>query len=583
MKLSDYVVSYLQSQGISHGYFMIGGAIGHLADSCARNGFLLYTLHHEQSAAFAAEGQAAITRKPGVAMATSGPGATNLVTGIGSAYFSSQPIVFITGQVNTFESNLDGKRRQVGFQETDIVSIVKCITKYAKQVTDPSAIVYEMEKALFTAKSGRMGPVLLDIPFNVQSAEIDPAAQRHFLGSPEHAKMCEKPLPGKAALDKIVSLLSSSKRPIVLLGHGAKLSGAEGKVRKFMGQANVPVVATLMGTDVVENEDPLYFGFIGTYADRHSNLAVANSDLVIVLGARLDSRQVGVQAAKFAPGAKIVHVDIDQNELGAAVKEEVSVVSDVGDFLDSLLPLLPSAPPNRAEWLGFLDSLKSRYHEVRQAAESHGAGISPKLAISELCRVSKEGDVVSVDVGSHQMWFAQSWKAKKGQLVLTNGGMGPMGCSVPTAIGISTSDGMRPVFVVVGDGSLQVNIQELQALARHNIPVKIMVINNRALGMLTQFQSENFEGRLIGSVEGYDAPDFVKVAHAYGIAADRAEATDGLRAKVEWLASQKGPALLDVRTPREFWVLPKSSFARPVHDMKPYLAEQELKQALKYV
>ena len=274
MKLSDYVVGYLQSQGISHGYFMIGGAIGHLADSCARKGFRLYTLHHEQSAAFAAEGQAAITKNAGVAMATSGPGATNLVTGIGSAYFSSQPIVFLTGQVNTFESNLDGKRRQVGFQETDIVSIAKCITKYAKQVTDPSTIAYEVEKAFFIAKSGRTGPVLLDLPFNVQSAEIDPAVQQHFIGSIEHAKLCEKPLPSRAALDKIISLLQSSKRPIVLLGHGAKLSGAEGKVHKFVEQANVPVVATLMGTDVVENENPLYFGFIGTYADRHSNLSL---------------------------------------------------------------------------------------------------------------------------------------------------------------------------------------------------------------------------------------------------------------------------------------------------------------------
>jgi len=580
MKLSDYLVDYLLSQGIRSGYFMIGGALGHLADSCARKGFKLYTLHHEQSAAFAAEGQAAITRNIGVAMATSGPGATNLVTGIGSAYFSSQPTLFLTGQVNTFESNIDGKRRQVGFQETDIVSIVKGITKYSRQITDPLTITYEIEKALFIAKSGRTGPVLLDLPLNVQSAEIDLAKQTHFLGSPEHTLLCKKAPVDKAALEKTVSHLLSSKRPIILVGHGAKLSGAEKKIGKLIAQSNLPVVASLMGTDVVENENPLYYGFIGTYGERYSNLALANSDLIIVLGARLDSRQVGVQAAKFAPNAKVVHVDIDQNELGAAIKEEVSIQSDIGDFLDSLFPLLPNSPSSRTEWLGFLNSLRAKYAGVPQDLGQDA--ISPKLAISEMCKASKEGDVVSVDVGSHQMWFAQSWKVKKGQLVLTNGGMGPMGCSVPTAIGVSTSNGMRPVWVVVGDGSLQLNIQELQTLARHKIPVKIMVINNFALGMLTQFQTENFEGRLIGSVDGYDAPDFVKVARAYGIPAEKAEKKEELESKVHWLSSQNGPALLDVHVPQTFWVLPKSSYARPVHDMKPYLGESELKESLRY-
>jgi len=580
MKLSDYVADSLLQQGVPHGYFMIGGAIGHLADSCAKQGFRLYTLHHEQSAAFAAEGQAAVTRNFGVAMATSGPGATNLVTGIGSAYFSSQPVVFLTGQVNTFESNHDGKRRQVGFQETDIVSIVKCITKYAKQVTDPQAIAYEVEKALFIAKSGRMGPVLIDLPFDIQKAEIDAEKLPHFVGSQEHASMAAKPGVDPAMPGKVASLVSSSKRPILLVGHGARLSGAEEKVREFAERANIPVVATLMGTDVFDNESPLYSGFIGTYGNRHSNLSVANSDLVIVLGARLDSRQVGVQAAAFAPAAKIIHIDIDKNELGASVKEAVSVQADIGEFLGMLLPLLPPQRPPRQEWFGFLGALKAKYSEVPQGEGAEG--ISPKLAISMLSKEAKQGDSVCVDVGSHQMWFAQSWVAKNGQLVLTNGGMGPMGCSVPSAIGISTSNGMKPVWVVAGDGSLQVNIQELQALARHKIPVKIMVINNRALGMLTQFQAENFGGRLIGSLDGYDAPDFVKVAEAYGVPARRAEKKSELTETIKWLSSQGGPALLDVIIPRDFWVLPKSSHARPVHDMKPYLGAQELKDALKY-
>ncbi len=579
MQLSEYVVDCLSGQGAKHGFFIIGGALGYLADACARKGFRLYTMHHEQAAAFAAEGQSAVTGGIGVAMATSGPGATNLVTGIGSAYFASFPVVFLTGQVNTFESNLDGKRRQVGFQETDIVSIAKPITKYAVQVTNPESIVYELEKAFFIAKSGRMGPVLIDLPLNVQKAEINPEGQKRFISSPEHAALSAKREISPEAIARAASLIASAKRPILLAGHGVRLSGAQKQVADFIEKAQMPMVATLMGTDVIDNRHKLYYGFIGTYGGRHSNFALANADLMLVLGARLDSRQVGVQSSKFAPGAKVIHVDIDQNELGASIKEELSVNADISEFMERLLPAV-AAHQERQEWIGFLNALKAKYSEVEQ--DTGQDGISPKLAISALCAASGEGDMVSVDVGSHQMWFAQSWTVKKGQFIMTNGGMGPMGCSLPTALGMSLSSKASPVWVVVGDGSLQLNIQELQTAVRHKIPVKIMVINNRALGMLTQFQTENFGGRMVGSLEGYDAPDFVKVAEAYGLAAKRVEKKADLQGKVEWLSSQPGPALLDVIIPQKYWVLPKSSYARPVHEMKPLLGEEELREALKY-
>jgi acetolactate synthase-1/2/3 large subunit len=225
--------------------------------------------------------------------------------------------------------------------------------------------------------------------------------------------------------------------------------------------------------------------------------------------------------------------------------------------------------------------LKQKYSEVRQEADKDA--ITPRMAISALCDASSEGDFISVDVGSHQMWFAQTWKVKRGQTVLTNGGMGPMGCSLPSAVGISISRGLAPVWVVVGDGGMQVNIQELQTAARHDIPLKIAVINNHSLGMLTQFQTENFQGRMTGSIDGYDAPDFVKVARAYGIAAERAESRQDLHGKIDWLSKQKGPCLLDITVPRLTWVLPKSSYSRPVHDMAPPLGEGEDAEAKRFL
>ncbi|MCX6815405.1 MAG: thiamine pyrophosphate-binding protein [Candidatus Aenigmarchaeota archaeon] len=580
MKVSDYVVECLTANGISHGFFIIGGALGYLADSCACKNFKLYTMHHEQSTSFAAEGQAVVSKKPGLAMATSGPGATNLITGIGSAFYASLPVIFITGQVNTFESNVTGKRRQVGFQETDIVSIVRPITKYAVRISDPAKTRYEIEKAFFIATHGRNGPVLLDFPFDVQKAEITPDAQAGFLGSAEHAAMNKPRNATTSQISKFTSLLAEAKRPMLLLGHGVRLSGATYEVELFITKTKIPFVASLMGTDAVENYNPLYYGFIGTYGQRYSNLALANADLIIVLGARLDSRQVGVQAAKFAPAAKIVHVDIDEYELGASVREELSINVDIKNFLKQTMDALPKMEV-KTEWISHLNVLKEKYEHHEQKI-GH-LKISPNKAIEVVSAVAGERDIVSVDVGSHQMWFAQSWKVKKGQIVLTNGGMGPMGCAVPTAIGAWLSDTSRRVWAVCGDGGFQINIQELQTIVRNKIPMKIIIINNNSLGMLTQFQTENFEGRLIGSVDGYDAPDFVKVANAYGIPARMVEKSSELEEAIKWLSGNNGPALLDIKVPVTYWTLPKASYARPVYDMKPFLSEQELKEALKYV
>ncbi len=583
MKVSDYIVDYLAARHVQHGFFMIGGALGFLTDACARKKFRLYTMHHEQAAAFAAEGQAVATNNIGLAMATSGPGATNLITGIGSAFFDSLPVLFITGQVNTYESNTKGKGRQVGFQETDIVPIVKPITKYAVQVRKAESIVFELEKCVYLTRHGRMGPTLLDLPLDMQKAEIDEKAAAHFIGSAEHQQLEKELAVDEAKVKKVAGLVAESKRPMLFIGHGVCLSGAEKEVEQLAQKCSIPIAASLLATDAIPYNHPWYYGFLGTYGQRATNLALANTDLVVVLGARMDSRQVGVQFSNFAPGARIVHVDIDASELGAGgVREDVAIHADVKAFLKKLLPQVKAVPP-REEWMAHLAWLKKTYPRVEQEVPKES--IDPLEALERLSELAGAGDGISVDVGAHQMWFAQSWKVKEKQIVMTNGGMGPMGCALPTAIGLWLSGKLPKLWVVAGDGGLQVNIQEFQTLVRHHIPAKILVMNNHTLGMLTQFQSENFEGRLIGSVkeQGYDAPDFVKVAQAYGLAAERADRREDLEAKLKWLNEQKGPALLDLVVPRTYWVLPKSSYAFPVHDMKPFLTKEEMRKALKFV
>lgn len=581
MKVSDYLVDVFTKNGLTHGFFMIGGALGHIADACARKDFKLYTMHHEQSASFASEGQAITSKGFGLAMATSGPGATNLITGIGSAYYASLPCIFITGQVNTFESNIDGKRRQVGFQETDIISIVKPITKYTIKISDPQSVVYEVEKAFFIANQPRKGPILLDFPFDIQRTEIEPQKMRSFIGSQEHKSLLNPPTFSKEDISKSLQLIAESKRPMVLIGHGVRVADAKSETFTFLNKTKIPFVASLMGTDSVPSNSDSYQGFIGTYGNRNANFALANADLILVFGARLDSRQVGVQASKFAPKAKIIHVDIDKNELGASISESLSINSDLKPFLSALNKEIISTNISD-EWLPYLKTLKDKYFTQSQPIDLDS--ISPNDALLTISKLASDSAIASVDVGSHQMWFAQSWKVKEGQLILTNGGMGPMGCSVPTAIGAWLSSPNKPqAWVICGDGSFQVNIQDLQSLTREKIPLKIIILNNSSLGMLTQFQAENFEGRLIGSVHGYDTPNFVKVATAYGLAAKSVSKKDELNDAANWIATQDGPALLEIKIPQTYMVFPKSSYSKPVFEMKPPLPESELKDALKFL
>lgn len=579
MKLSDYVVGVLAGEGVHHVFEVIGGAVAHLLDSMhGRTDIRCISVRHEQAAAFAAEGVARYTGNLGVAMATSGPGATNLITGIGSAFFDSAPCLYITGQVNTYEYKYDRPVRQIGFQETDIVSIVRPIVKYTALVDDPLRIRYELEKATHLARAGRPGPVLLDIPMNVQRAEIDPDTLLPFYGSPEHKDTAETPSPSKEDLQETMELLVAARRPVVLAGGGSRLAGASGALERLADRCGVPVTVTLMGLDAISHDHPSFCGMVGAYGNRYSNLVVANADFLLIVGSRLDTRITGTRPSSFARGARIVHVDVDPDELGQKITTARCVRSDAKAFLAALVDTLPAPSKDLEPWKERIGRWKLRY-PTTPAAPSPGI-LDPNRFVRLLSGGASGEAIVAVDVGQHQMWVAQSFALKGNQRILISGGMGSMGFALPAAVGACLASAGRETIVVAGDGGFQMNIQELQTVVHHGLPLKMVVMNNRSLGMVRQFQETYFDGRLQSTVIGYSAPDFVKVAKAYGIPAARVRTERGARASLRRMFAEKGPFLLEVELGQQTQVNPKLLVNRPIEDMFPFLSRGELREEM---
>ncbi|MDF2635470.1 MAG: thiamine pyrophosphate-dependent enzyme possible carboligase or decarboxylase, partial [Pelosinus sp.] len=434
MKLSDYVIDFIVKQDVSHIFEFVGGAIVHLLDSTyERNDIQCVSVHHEQSGAFAAEAYARINGKLGVAMATSGPGALNMLTGIGSCYFDSVPCLFITGQVNTYEYKFDSPVRQIGFQETDIVSVATPLTKYAELIVDAEKIRYHLEKAVYMAQSGRPGPVLLDIPMNIQRAQIEPDKLESFFESKEY-KQIEKQQEITEKLDEIFTIIGEAKRPVILVGGGVRIANATEELLEFIDKTGFPVVTSLMGLDAIPHDHSAFVGMIGSYGNRYSNLTLANCDLLLVLGSRLDTRQTGTRPDTFARGAKKIQIDIDEIELNYKIKLDVAVHYDVKEFLilanDKLRKFKKK---DISSWHERIHLYKDKYPTESKIIEANN--IDPNAFMKVLSQHSKEGDIICLDVGQHQMWAAQSFRLKKNQRMLNSGGMGSMGFALPAAIG----------------------------------------------------------------------------------------------------------------------------------------------------
>jgi acetolactate synthase-1/2/3 large subunit len=577
LKLSDYVIDFIAKQGVAHIFEFIGGAITHLIDSTVdRDDIRCISVHHEQSGAFAAEAYARMNGRLGVAMATSGPGALNMVTGIGSCWFDSVPCLFITGQVNTYEYKFDRPVRQIGFQETDIVSVVKPLTKYAELVVDAGMIRWHLEKAVYLAQSGRPGPVLLDIPMNIQRGQIEPETLVSFFDSEEYLQMeSSRPVCPAATIEEVIKLIAAARRPVILAGGGVRTAGATDELRNLVEQTGIPVVFTLMGLDALPGDHPASFGMIGAYGNRFSNMTLANSDLLLILGSRLDTRQTGTRPDTFARAAKKIHVDVDPHELNAKLPVDLAVQCDVGEFLTQLCAALSDyQKPDLSDWFKVLTGYRTKY--PTRSREGEFPSIEPNGFMEVLSACCAEGDVICLDVGQNQMWAAQSFKLKERQRMLVSGGMGAMGFALPAAMGAALAESGSNVISISGDGGIQVNIQDLDTIVNHNLPVKIIVLNNGCLGMVRQFQDMYFGGRQQSTVVGYGCPDLVKVAEAYGIPAIVIDSLSGADEILARALKMAGPVFVEVKLEQATCVNPKLVVNRPIEDMSPHLDRDEL-------
>lgn len=569
MKASDFIAKFLQQKKIKSVFELSGGMITHILDSISQTTEIqIITMHHEQAAAFAAEGYGRMTGLPGVALATSGPGATNLLTGIGSCFFDSTPAIFITGQVNRHEQKGQRNIRQLGFQETDIVTMAMPITKACFPISNPDDLPHIFEEAFRIAMEGRPGPVLIDIPMDVQRAQISENLANNIT---ESINTIDPDI-----LNDILEAVKQAKRPLILAGRGVKAAKCQKQFDEFVAKIKVPVITTLLGLDAISFDDPLRVGFIGSYGNRWANISFGECDLLIVLGSRLDIRQTGADT-KFIENRKIYHIDCEEGEINNRVKNCLGVVCDLRDFFKQINPVASKYEFNLSlEWLSYIDALRIKWPDINELSPS---GINPNIFMHQLSQASSKAKVYLADVGSHQMWAAQSLEIKKGQYFLTSGGMGAMGFSLPAGIGASIAMDKEPVVVLIGDGCMQINIQELQTIVRNKLPVKIVVLNNKTLGMIRQFQDSYFESRYQSTYWGYDAPDFDKIATAYGILSKTIEEPKDVDEAVSWFWTEENkdkPQLLQVMIDPHTNTYPKIAFGRPITEMEPFAKPIEM-------
>lgn len=563
MKVSDWIAKYLADRGIDRVFEMIGGMTTHLIDSIYCEGRSeTITVHHEQAGAIAACGWAQVKGLPGVALATSGPGAVNLLTGVGTCYFDSIPAIFITGQVNRNELSTGSSMRQLGFQETDIVSMAKAVTKGAVQVKAPEDVPGIMEWAFKTAMEGHPGPVLIDIPMDVQRGEI---LLDNMPGTYDAVPLMEI---GKEAIDGFIRSLSDalgkSKRPLILVGNGVVRSGCSGDLSSVIERWGIPVVYSLMGKGALSGGPVV--GMIGTYGNRWANYALSKCDLLLVLGSRLDIRQTGADVERFCRGKEIFQIEVDPGELGGRVPTTCSLLADLRSVVPYLMKMDLSWP-SLSNWMKEIEALRVSWDDTEELGDV--PGINPNWFMRKLGRNSPLASGFVTDVGAHQMWAAQSLETD-GRFFMSSGGMGAMGYSLPAAMGASMAMGNSPVVVIVGDGGIQCNLQELQTVVRNGLPLKIIVMDNRSLGMVRQFQEAYFEGRYPGTVWGYDSPDFVSIAKAYGIQARSISDSEEVLEALRWLWDDPSvPSLLVVSIPPEVGIAPKMAFGRGLDEMDP--------------
>ncbi len=539
MKGTKLFVEALRNEKVDTVFGYPGGALLPLFDELVDAKDIHFILpRHEQAGAHMADGYARVTGKPGVVIATSGPGATNLVTGIANAHMDSIPMVAVTGQVKT---NLIGND---AFQEVDFTGITRSISKHNYLVKNPEELPHVIREAFHIATTGRPGPVVIDLPVNVATADIKTPVQTE-VDLPGYKPMLNG---NPRQIEKAVELINAAERPVLYIGGGIIASDACEEVRKLAEKANIPVTMTLMGLGTFPADHPLALNMLGMHGTVYANYAVTNCDVLIAVGSRFDDRVTGKVDA-FARGAKIIHVDIDPTSVSKNILVDVPVVGDAKNVLAALLPLVKKAP--RKAWLEQIASWKREF-----PLRYESSGLKPQYVIHKLWELTKSRKtIIATEVGQHQMWTALFYNFMQPRTLVSSGGLGTMGFGLPAAIGAQIGKPDHLVVNIAGDGSIQMNIQELVTLRNHKLPVKVLILNNGYLGMVRQWQ-QLFYNNKHAFTDLSNNPDFVAVAEAFGVKGMRIESHAEVEPTLKAMIAHKGPVVVDVRVDREENVFP---------------------------
>ena len=584
MKLSDYVIDFLVRRGVTHVFGISGGAAVHLFDSADRHPGMDYVCsQHEQSSAMSADGYARATGRLGVAITTSGPGATNLLTGVCCSFYDSVPTLMITGQVATHRLKGDRPVRQVGFQETDVVSIFASVTKYAHQISDPNSIRYHLEKAYYLAFEGRPGAVLIDLPDDLQRAEVDPDKMTGF----------EPPVADEAPdldrhLDNLLELLRSAKRPALILGAGLTTPRLGPELLELIKSLDMPVLQTWAGLDLLASDHPLRVGPFGVYGPRLGNFTVQNADFILCLGSRLSQNVTGGILNSFARAAKIVMVDASPGEMdkfdGRGIDIALRIVSRMDRFVPLLLRRLKveSIPPHH-DWRSKIASWRKTLPDDRPGPAADDAGfVDAYDFVERLAAHAPDDEQIFIDTGGNLTWTCNGFRTKQGQKLISAWNNTPMGYALPAAIGAAAARESRGITCVIGDGGLVLCLGELSTLVAHGYRVRVILFNNHGHGIQKQTLETWLGGRYVGvhGASGLAFPDFAKVAEAMGLQTVTIDRSSAIDEALRHVYSGNGPVFCNVEINPSQKLYPVLKFGAPLESQLPSLDDRWIEQQM---
>jgi acetolactate synthase-1/2/3 large subunit len=585
-KVTDVIAHILALNGVRSVFGVSGGAALHILHSIKmRPEIRLVTTHHEQAAAMAAESTSRVSNSLGVAVATSGPGATNLITGMAGAFYDSVPALFITGQVSTTRLSGNSGVRQIGFQETPIVDMVKKITKYAVQVTDPSSVISELEKCIQLAISGRQGPTLFDIPDDVQRMKISlpsglPTAPVKEIVGPEYDR------PSEEIFNKLKELIAGAERPVFVLGWGVHLSKREVEIREILDSMKWPTLLTWGAADFLEEDCDYRVGTFGTHGNRDANIIIQNSDLIISIGSRLDTKSTGSPASSFARSAKLIMLDGDLKEivkfrdLNRPVDLAINLDLRSECFLEVLNCMRNSARPISSFWSTYIENVKLKL--IRRFDETGSGFVDPYVFIDKLSAQSQNQLNLFVDTGCAIAWASQAWRFKKGQRIFHDFNNTAMGWALPASMGSLLVDGLKETYALIGDGSFMMSIQELATVSTLDKPLKIFLLNNSGYSMIRQTQDQWFDSDYFASSQGSGMrfPNYSKIAEAYGFGYEMVGDNSNLVSAISRVIDSQIPTICEVLISVDSRVIPQVKFGSPIEGMEPLISQKLIEELM---